>query len=123
MILDADMTVRPEELPRFYLALVEGRGRFINGTRLVYPMEKEAMRTLNKLANHVFALIFSWLLDQRLKDTLCGTKVLYKKDYQTIAENRAYFGDFDPFGDFDLIFGAAKANLKIVDMPVYCKRP
>ncbi|HEY5730038.1 MAG TPA: methyltransferase domain-containing protein [Anaerolineales bacterium] len=118
MILDADLTVPPEDLPRFYKALVSGKGEFINGVRLVYPMEKEAMRTLNFLGNKFFSLAFSWLLGQSIKDTLCGTKVLYKKDYELIEANRSYFGDFDPFGDFDLIFGAAKLNLKIVDLPI-----
>jgi len=118
MILDADLTVPPEDLPKFYAALREGHGEFINGTRLVYPMEKEAMRFLNKLANKFFSQLFSWLLNQRIKDTLCGTKVLFKRDYEKIAANRDYFGDFDPFGDFDLLFGAAKQNLKIVEIPI-----
>jgi ubiquinone/menaquinone biosynthesis C-methylase UbiE len=118
MILDADLTVPPEDLPRFYDALVSGKGEFINGVRLVYPMEKEAMRTLNFIGNKFFSMAFSWLLGQSIKDTLCGTKVLHKKDYELIAANRSYFGDFDPFGDFDLIFGAAKLNLKIVDLPI-----
>ena len=118
MILDADLTVPPEDLPRFYEALVSGKGEFINGVRLVYPMEEQAMRSLNFLGNKFFSLAFSWLLGQPIKDTLCGTKVLWKKDYERIAANRSYFGDFDPFGDFDLIFGAAKQNLKIVDLPI-----
>ena len=118
MILDADLTVPPEDLPRFYEALVSGKGEFINGVRLVYPMEKEAMRTLNFLGNKFFSLAFSWLLGQPIKDTLCGTKVMWKKDYEKIAANRSYFGDFDPFGDYDLIFGAAKLNLKIIDLPI-----
>jgi SAM-dependent methyltransferase len=118
MILDADMTVPPEDLPRFYEALRDGKGEFINGVRLVYPMEKEAMQGLNFLGNKFFSLAFSWMLGQPIKDTLCGTKVLWKKDYQLIAANRNYFGDFDPFGDYDLIFGAAKLNLKIVDLPI-----
>ena len=118
MILDADLTVPPEDLPRFYNALVEGKGDFINGVRLVYPMEKEAMRLFNLLGNKFFSLAFSWLLGQPIKDTLCGTKVLWKSDYELIATNRAYFGDFDPFGDFDLIFGAAKLGLKSVDLPI-----
>ncbi|RPI90578.1 MAG: glycosyltransferase [Chloroflexi bacterium] len=118
MILDADMTVPPEDLPRFYEALVSGKGEFINGVRLVYPMEKEAMRTLNFLGNKFFSMAFSWLLGQPIKDTLCGTKVLWKKDYEQIAANRSYFGDFDPFGDYDLIFGAAKLNRKIIDLPI-----
>jgi glycosyltransferase involved in cell wall biosynthesis len=118
MILDADLTVPPEDLPRFHAALVSGKGEFINGVRLVYPMEKEAMRTLNFLGNKFFSMAFSWLLGQPIKDTLCGTKVLWRKDYERIAANRSYFGDFDPFGDFDLIFGAAKLNLKIIDLPV-----
>ena len=118
MILDADLTVPPEDLPRFYDALVSGRGEMINGVRLVYPMEKEAMRFLNLLGNKFFSLVFSWLLGQPVKDTLCGTKVLRKSDYETIAANRSYFGDFDPFGDFDLLFGAARLNFKIVDIPI-----
>ena len=118
MILDADLTVPPEDLPRFYDALVNAKGDFINGVRLVYPMEKEAMRFFNFLGNKFFSLAFSWLLGQSIKDTLCGTKVLWKSDYEVIANNRSYFGDFDPFGDFDLIFGSAKLNHKIVDLPI-----
>jgi SAM-dependent methyltransferase len=118
MILDADLTVPPEDLPRFYDALVSGKGEFVNGVRLVYPMEERAMRPLNLIGNKFFSLAFSWLLAQPIKDTLCGTKVLRREDYDMIVANRAYFGDFDPFGDFDLIFGAAKLNLKIVDLPI-----
>lgn len=118
MILDADLTMPPEYLPRFYQALVSGAGEFINGVRLVYPMEKRAMRFLNFLGNKAFTLVFTYLLGQPVKDTLCGTKVLWKKDYRRIAENRSYFGDFDPFGDFDLLFGAAKLNLRIIDLPI-----
>ncbi|TRZ52023.1 glycosyltransferase [bacterium] len=118
MILDADMTVSPEELPRFYEALYSGRGEFINGVRLVYPMEDKAMRFFNFLGNKFFSLAFSWLLGQPIKDTLCGTKALWKRDYALISENRNYFGEFDPFGDYDLIFGVAKLGLKIVDLPV-----
>ena len=101
-----------------YEALVAGRGELINGCRLVYPQENQAMRFLNMLANHLFAVLFTWLLGQRIKDTLCGTKVLWRADYEDLARHRAYFGDFDPFGDFDLLFGAAKLNRKIVDLPV-----
>jgi ubiquinone/menaquinone biosynthesis C-methylase UbiE len=118
MILDADLTVPPEDLPRFYDAIVSGKGEFINGVRLVYPMEKEAMRAMNFIGNKFFSMAFSWLLGQPIKDTLCGTKVLWHKDYEQIAANRSYFGDFDPFGDYDLIFGATKLNRKIVDLPV-----
>ncbi len=118
MILDADLTVDPEDLPKFYEALVSGHGEFINGTRLVYPMEDRAMRVLNKIGNKFFSGLFSWLLNQRFRDTLCGTKVLRRVDYERIAARRSYFGDFDPFGDFDLIFGAARNNLKIVEVPV-----
>ena len=118
MILDADLTMPPEELPKFYSAVASGRAEFANGCRLVYPMEKQAMQFLNMIANHCFGHAFSWLLGQRVKDTLCGTKVLSRAHYDRIAANRAYFGDFDPFGDFDLLFGADKLNLKIVDIPI-----
>ncbi len=119
MILDADLTMPPEELPKFYKALVSGHAEFANGVRLVYPMEEHAMRFLNLCANKFFGVAFTWLLSQTVQDTLCGTKVLYRRDYDKIAANRAYFGDFDPFGDFDLLFGADKLNLKIADIPIH----
>ncbi|MCA3246919.1 MAG: glycosyltransferase [Azospirillum sp.] len=118
MILDADLTVPPEQMPKFFRQIAEGRGEFVNGTRLVYPMEDRAMRALNWIANHGFSIVFSWLLNQRFTDTLCGTKVLRKSHYERIAANRLYFGDFDPFGDYDLIFGAVKLNLKVVEVPI-----
>lgn len=118
MILDADLTMPPEELPKFYDVIAKGRAEFANGVRLVYPMEEKAMQFLNLCANKAFGLIFTWLLGQPVKDTLCGTKVLRRAHYERIAANRAYFGDFDPFGDFDLLFGAAKLNLKIADVPI-----
>ena len=118
MILDADLTVPPEQLPKFYNAIAQNKGGFINGTRLIYPMEKNAMRFLNTLGNKFFSLAFSWLLEQPVKDTLCGTKVMFRKDYLKLVANRHYFGNFDPFGDFDLLFGAFKLNLKIIDMPI-----
>lgn len=118
MILDADLTVPPEDLPSFYYAITKNKGEFINGTRLVYPMEKNAMRELNLLGNKFFSIMFSWLLEQPITDTLCGTKVIFRKDYEKLIKNRAFFKEFDPFGDFDLIFGAYKLNLKIVDLPI-----
>jgi glycosyltransferase involved in cell wall biosynthesis len=121
MILDADLTVPPEELPKFYEAIVSGACEFANGNRLVYPMEEKAMQFLNLCANHTFGILFSWLLGQPIRDTLCGTKVLTKGNYDRIAGNRNYFGEFDPFGDFDLLFGASKLNLRILDVPVRYK--
>jgi len=118
MILDSDLTMPPEDLPKYFDAIHSNRGEFINGCRLIYPMENKAMRFLNMIANKLFAILFTWLLEQPVKDTLCGTKVLHRKEYETIARNRNYFGDFDPFGDFDLLFGASKLNLKIVDLPI-----
>ena len=118
MILDADLTVAPGDLPGFYEALVGGHGEFVNGSRLVYGLEPGSMRFLNVLGNKLFSLVFTWLLDQPVKDTLCGTKALTKRHYDEIARGRSFFGDFDPFGDFDLLLGAARLNLKIVDFPV-----
>lgn len=118
MILDADLTVPPEQLPKFWNAIADGTGEFINGTRLFYPREDAAMRPLNLAANRTFSLLFSWLLNQRVTDTLCGTKVIRRDDYRRLKAGRTYFGDFDPFGDFDLIFGAAKLNLKCVEIPI-----
>ena len=121
MILDADLTVPPEDLPKFYDAIASNKGDFINGSRLVYQMDKNAMRTINLVGNKFFSMAFTWLLDQRFKDTLCGTKVIFKKDYERLAANRKFFGDFDPFGDFDLLFGAHKLNLCIVELPIHYK--
>ncbi|KKO11343.1 hypothetical protein LCGC14_0018240 [marine sediment metagenome] len=118
MILDADLTVAPEDLPKFYRAIATNKGEFINGSRLVYPLDDQAMRFLNILGNKFFSVVLSWLTNYRLKDTLCGTKVLRRTDYDKIVANRSYFGDFDPFGDFDLLFGAAKQNFKIVEVPI-----
>lgn len=118
MILDADLSTDPKNLTKFYQALKEGHGEFINGSRLVYPMEKQAMRTLNYIGNKIFGALFSFLLGQKIKDTLCGTKALFRSDYLKIVGNRKKFGDFDPFGDFDLLFGATKMNLKIIEIPV-----
>lgn len=117
-ILDGDLTVPPRELTKFYNVIAQGQADFVNGCRLVYPMEKKAMRFFNVLGNKFFSLVFTWLLDQPIKDTLCGTKMLLRKDYMTIASNRSYFGDFDPFGDYDLLFGASKINLKIKEVPI-----
>lgn len=118
MILDADLTVPAEMLPRFYEVIASGHADFANGTRLVYRMDGRAMQFLNLLANHFFAWAFSYVLGQSVRDTLCGTKVMRKSLYDRIAANRAYFGDFDPFGDFDLLFGAARLSAKISDVPI-----
>jgi SAM-dependent methyltransferase len=118
LILDSDMGVAPGDVPKFVAALARGKCEMVNGSRLVYPMEGRAMRFLNLIANKFFALLFSWLLGQQVRDTLCGTKALWRADYERIARNRAYFGDFDPFGDFDLLFGAARLNLRIADLAV-----
>jgi len=119
MILDADLTTPPEELPKFYSAIAANKAEFVNGSRLVYPMEKQAMRFFNILGNKFFAAAFSFVLGQRFKDTLCGTKVLSRAHYQRLAAAREFFGDFDPFGDFDLLFGAARMGLKMVEVPVH----
>ena len=118
MILDGDLSVRPEDLPKFYRALVDGRTELVNGSRLVYDVEPGAMRFLNMVGNRVFSRLFKAVTGHHVKDTLCGTKVLLREDYERIKAGRAYFGEFDPFGDFDLLFGAARLNLKIADLPV-----
>ncbi len=118
MILDADLTVPPEQLPKFWQVIAGRQGEFVNGSRLIYPMENEAMRFLNLVANKIFSLLFSWLLNQRITDTLCGTKVISRQNYQRLKAGRAFFGDFDPFGDFDLLFGASRLNLKVVEVPI-----
>jgi SAM-dependent methyltransferase len=118
MILDGDVSVSPEDLPKFHRGLLEGRAELVNGSRLVYDVEPGSMRFLNMLGNRVFARLLKAIIGQRMKDTLCGTKVLLRRDYERIAAGREYFGDFDPFGDFDLLFGAARLGLKIVDLPV-----
>jgi SAM-dependent methyltransferase len=118
MILDGDLSVAPEDLPKFYRALVEGRGELVNGSRLVYDVEPGSMRFLNMIGNKLFSRLFKAITGQFVKDTLCGTKVLARADYERIAAERSYFGDFDPFGDFDLLFGGARLSMRIVDLPV-----
>ena len=119
MILDADLTVVPEELPYFYKALVEGRGEFINGSRLVYPLQDQAMRGLIIIGNACFGWAFTFLLGQRIKDTLCGTKVLWRSDYERLKKFRGTWGMEDRWGDYELLFGAARLHLKIADLPVH----
>ena len=118
-ILDADLTMPPERLTRFYDAYCEGLADFVNGTRLVYPMEGEAMRLLNRLGNVFFAKLLSFVLDVRLGDSLCGTKLVSRRDYERFVRWRSDFGDFDPFGDFELLFPAAVLGTGIIDVPVY----
>ena len=118
LILDADLTMPPEQLPKFWDAIRSGKGEFINGSRLVYPMEDKAMRFLNLIANRLFSVIFTWLLSQRFTDTLCGTKVLRRSDYMRLEARSASWGEFDPFGDFFFIFGAARMGLKVLEVPI-----
>jgi hypothetical protein len=119
IILDADLTVMPEELPTFFHALVHSRGDFVNGSRLVYPMQQDAMKFANMVGNKLFGLIFSYLLDQRVKDTLCGTKVLWRKDWISMEQNLGAWGIRDHWGDYELLFGASKLHLEIVEVPVH----
>jgi hypothetical protein len=122
MILDADLTVPPEALPKFFDALSMGTGELINGSRLIYGMEPNAMTKASFFSNYGIARLVSWAIGQKITDTLCGTKVLWKKDYEHIAEHRSFFGIQDPYGDFDLLFGAARFNLKIIDLPIHYKQ-
>lgn len=121
IVLDADLSVPPEELPRFIESLKKGVCEFANGSRLLYPMEQNAMQFLNIIGNRVFGITFTYLLGQQIRDTLCGTKALWADDYRKIVMNRSHFGEFDPFGDFDLLFGASRLNLRIRDIPVHYK--
>jgi glycosyltransferase involved in cell wall biosynthesis len=118
MILDGDLSVRPEELPGFYRVWANGTAEFVNGSRLVYDVEPGAMRFANMVGNKVFSLLLKAIMGQQVKDTLCGTKVLDRHSYERVAAGRSYFGEFDPFGDFDLLLGAARLNLKIADYPI-----
>jgi len=119
MILDADLTVMPEELPYFVDAIVSGRAEFVNGSRLVYPIPREAMKNTNLIGNKVFSGLFSFLLGQPIKDTLCGTKVMWRTDWERIRPMIDTWGTMDRWGDYDLLFGAAKLNLRILDQPVH----
>lgn len=119
MILDGDLAVPPEELPGFYEAIVSGQGEFINGSRMVYPIRTLAMRTANVFGNKMFSLVFSHILRQQVLDTLCGTKVLFRKDYERLKRLRGSWGIDDRWGDYELIFGAAKLNLKYLEIPVH----
>jgi hypothetical protein len=121
IILDADLSTGPEDLPRFYEAYVNGYGDFINGSRLVYPMEGEAMQTLNLFANIFFAKALSAILGVRITDSLCGTKLVARRDFERFKKWKSDFGDFDPFGDFELLFPAAILSLGIIDIPIHYK--
>jgi hypothetical protein len=119
MILDADLAVMPEELPMFLSALVSREGEFVNGSRLVYPVQRHAMKFTNMTGNKLFAIVFSFLLDQRIKDTLCGTKVLWRKDWMRMEPSLGSWGIKDHWGDYELLFGASKLHLEIVEVPVH----
>lgn len=121
VIQDGDLTAPPEDLPKFFNAICDGTCEFANGSRLIYPMESKAMRFLNMLGNKFFAIALSYVLGQPVKDSLCGTKMLLRKDYKKLLKRIEEFGDFDPFGDFNLLFGSALLNLKIRDIPVRYK--
>jgi len=115
MILDADMSVLPEELPRFLSSLEEGKAEAVNGTRMVYPMEGQAMPYLHLFGNKIFSIIFTWLMGRRLTDTLCGTKAILREDFKKMEMGRC------PWGDFDILLGVAKLGLKMVEVPVHYK--
>ncbi|MCI5207545.1 MAG: glycosyltransferase family 2 protein [Candidatus Electrothrix sp. ATG2] len=117
-ILDADLTMPPEMLPRFYEAYCQGLGDFVNGSRLVYPMENEAMRPLNRMGNLFFCKILSFVLGISVSDSLCGTKFYALDDYKRFVSWRDRFGDFDPFGDFEMLFASSELALGVIDLPV-----
>ena len=119
IILDGDLTVMPEELPYFVNAIAGGYAEFVNGSRLVYSMPKNAMKKTNLMGNKFFSVVFSYLLDQRVKDTLCGTKVIWRSDWKRIKPLINSWGTVDRWGDYELLFSAAKLNLKILDLPVH----
>jgi 2-polyprenyl-3-methyl-5-hydroxy-6-metoxy-1,4-benzoquinol methylase len=119
LILDADLTTMPEELVYFIDVIASGRAEFVNGSRLIYPVPKGAMKGANMLGNKFFSLAFSYLLGQRVKDTLCGTKVLWRSDWERIKPMLGSWGTEDRWGDYELLFGASKLNLRIVDLPVH----
>ncbi len=120
-ILDADLTMPPEELPKFWNKIILGEAEYVNGTRLIYPMDNDAMRFLNYIANKMFSILFSWILSQRYTDTLCGTKVLTKENYEKIKLKNSDLGNFDPFGDFFIIFGSSRLCLKMCEIPIRYK--
>ena len=119
LILDADLTTIPEELPYFIDVIISGQAEFVNGSRLVYPVSQGAMNGANMLGNKFFSVAFTYLLGQRVKDTLCGTKVLWRSDWERIRPMLGSWGIEDRWGDYELLFGAAKLNLKILDLPVH----
>ena len=120
-ILDGDLTVSPEELSKFWQKIASGDAEYVNGSRLVYPMDDKAMQFLNFIANKVFSILFSWLLSQKYTDTLCGTKVLTRDNFLRIEKKNKDLGDFDPFGDFFLIFGSSRLALKMCEIPIRYK--
>jgi len=122
IIYDADMTVSSDEIKKIYEAAKTDSDIFINCSRFVYPMEKGAMRGFNYLGNKIFALIIGTLVGQKMTDTLCGTKVIYRNNFDKIKQSGLIEKLGDPFGDFTLILGAKKLGLKIIEIPVTYKK-
>jgi len=120
-VLDADLTMPAEDLPRYYSAYVQGKADFINGNRLLYPMESEAMRFINLLGNIFFAKLLSLILSIRINDSLCGTKLFSRHDYERMTAWNNDFGKFDPFGDYEMLFPASALKLGTIDIPIVYK--
>ena len=117
-ILDADISVDPETLSDFFDIIEKNNADFVNGTRLIYDMEKNSMRFLNRIGNRFFQFFISKIIKEALTDSLCGTKVFKKSYLNDLYFWQNIFGKKDPFGDFDLIFAAAYSGQKIVEMPI-----
>lgn len=122
IILDADMGVAPEDLPKFYEAMAFGGKRLVSGSRYAYEMEEGAMRPLNNIGNIFFAVFLSWVCGKKLTDTLCGTKAIFRSDFEQLKKTKFFKEMDDPFGDFKLLIGASLIGLSIVEVPVVYHR-
>ncbi len=118
VIYDADHTVSFEDIKFSVSIMKKTNVDFINCTRMIYPQKDGAMKFANFIGNTIFASLFSLLFKKKITDTLCGTKIFYKKDWEKIKENTSQWGMKDLWGDFDLLIGAYKNNLKITEVPV-----
>ena len=118
IIYEGDGTSDPGDIAYFYQAMKSGRFEFIEGTRFVYPKDNRAMPIINQLGNIFFAKWFSFFLGQRTNDVLSGIKSILKRDYDLLYKRWGFLGFTDPFGDFELLYGAARTGLKIGEIPI-----
>ena len=118
IILDADITVKVEDLDLFYHAIKNNNADLINGSRLIYKVERKSMRILNYFGNIFFSIIVSYISEKYVSDVLCGTKCFKRKSWNKYEDFRQKYQLNDIWGDFNIIFASSFIGEKIIDLPV-----